>query len=79
VSGEGFFMADGYFILKLSISQRMALVDLIVEHYVEPRTSAEFVDIVRDVTTTPMDLLKIVDQAKFFPVSVAPEKKAVSA
>ncbi|MHB8613969.1 MAG: hypothetical protein ACYDAL_16330 [Candidatus Dormibacteraceae bacterium] len=79
MSGEEVFVAEGYFVLKLSISQRMALVDILIEHHMEPRCSAEFVDIFRDVTTRPLDFLILLDQAKFVPAPRVPKEKAVPA
>jgi len=70
---EGFFVTEGKFVLELTISERMALVDLVIEHYLEPGTSGEFVDILREKTTTPLDILKLLENAKFIVPPAAPQ------
>lgn len=62
-------MSGGIFLVPLTNSQRMALVDILIEHLVEPACSKEFVDcsIPGGKTTTHSELLLLLDRAEWFP------------
>lgn len=61
-------MSRGIFLVPLTTSQRMALVDILLEHLMEPGTSKEFVDcsVPGGKTTRHADLLLLLDRAAWF-------------
>jgi hypothetical protein len=69
-------MSEGKWIVALTNSQRMALVDLIIEHMLARSTSEEFVDCSSPdmPVTRPRDFLILLDQATwvsgFFPAKI---------
>jgi hypothetical protein len=60
-------LSDGLFLVQLTVSQRMALIDLLIEHQMEPGCSREFVDVARGKTTRHGELLLLLDRALWFP------------
>jgi hypothetical protein len=59
-------MSEGIFLLHLTVSQKMALIDILIEHQMEPNCSREFVDIARNKTTRHGELLVLLDRAVWF-------------
>ncbi len=59
---------EGVFLVLLTNSERMALIDLVIEFQLEPNTTREFVDCSnpRAKTVTPGDFLRILDRARWF-------------
>jgi hypothetical protein len=60
---------SGKFIVELTISQRMAMTDALVEHIRCPNSTERFVDCSEDpaVETTISDLLRLLTDAKYIP------------
>jgi hypothetical protein len=61
-------MSGGVFLVPLTNSQRMALVDILIEHLLSPGGSSEFIDVVANKTTSHHELLLLLDRAAWFPV-----------
>lgn len=61
-------MSEGIFLVPLTSSQKMALVDILIEHLMEPGTSKEFVDCSTPggKTTKHSDILILLDRAAWF-------------
>jgi hypothetical protein len=61
-------MTEGKWVVLLSNSERMALIDVLIEHQMEPACSKEFVDcsVPGGKTTHHGDLLRILDRAPWF-------------
>jgi hypothetical protein len=59
---------EGVFLVLLTNSERMALIDLIIEFLLDPNTTREFIDCSspRGKTVTPGDFLRILDRARWF-------------
>jgi hypothetical protein len=68
-------MSGGLFLVPLTVSQRMALIDILIEHQMEPACSKEFVDcsVPGGKTTTHHELLLVLDRAPW--VSEFPPRK----
>lgn len=60
-------MPDGIFLLALTISQRMALIDILIEHQAEPSLTRAFLDLERGKSTRHSDLLILLDRALWLP------------
>lgn len=60
--------SEGVFLVLLTHSERIALIDLICEFLLDPNTTKAFVDCStpRAKATTPGDLLRILDRARWF-------------
>jgi hypothetical protein len=56
---------QGVWIVVLSNSQRLALIDLILEQMAARGGTATFVDVGAGQITTPLDLLEAVDRAQW--------------
>lgn len=54
---------DVVFVLKLTPSQRMALLDVIIASMVGPVVLSVYVDVIRGIETTPDELLTLVMNA----------------
>jgi hypothetical protein len=48
--------------IELSESQLMALHDLLLEHVLYEENLPQYIDVCRQVTTTPLDLLMVISQ-----------------
>lgn len=59
-------MREGAWLLQLTNSERMALIDVLIEFQQNPNSTREFVDISGGKTTTPGDLIRLVDRARWF-------------
>lgn len=59
---------EGVFLVLLTNSERMALLDLIIEFQLEPNSTREFIDCSspRAKSITPGDILRILDRARWF-------------
>ena len=56
----------GRWVLVLTNSERMALIDLLVEHTMNPSSTQEFHDIGANVRTTPGDLIGRIARSWWF-------------
>jgi hypothetical protein len=61
---------EDLWLVCLTNSEKLALVDLVLEFIENPRSTDAFVDLAADKTTTPNDLLRILDRARWFPSEI---------
>jgi hypothetical protein len=62
---------EDLWLVCLTNSEKLALVDLLVEFSEDPRHHGRtFLDLAADKTTTPNDLLRILDRARWFPAEI---------
>lgn len=73
-------MSDGIFLVPLTNSQKMALIDILIEHLMEPGTSKEFVDCSTPggKTTKHGELLELLDRAAWFSGNPAEKTKIIN-
>ena len=59
-------MKEGKWLLQLTNSERMALIDILIEFQQDPNATRNFVDVAGGKTTTPGDLIRLVDRSTWF-------------
>lgn len=52
--------------MQLTNSERMALIDLLIEFQQDPNATRDFVDVAAGKTTTPGDLIRRIDGSTWF-------------
>jgi len=52
--------------VQLTNSERMALIDLLIEFQQDPNATRDFVDVAAGKTTTPGDLIRRIDGSTWF-------------
>ncbi|HLZ12557.1 MAG TPA: hypothetical protein VKP58_08215 [Candidatus Acidoferrum sp.] len=59
-------MKEGAWLVQLTNSERMALIDLLIEFQQDPNATRDFVDVAAGKTTTPGDLIRRIDGSTWF-------------
>lgn len=58
---------EGMFMLPLTVSQRMALIQILCEYIEMPGRTLEIIDCARNQAIRPGDFLRLLDSAIYFP------------
>ena len=59
-------MKEGAWLVQLTNSERMALIDILIEFQQDPNATRDFVDVAGGKTTTPGDLIRRIDGSTWF-------------